>query len=148
MPRRTLFTTVRFGASTIPLSGHERTVYSSPGMLRLNDISRNGQRVLLTRGARRGAITGLGAGEAKERDLSLFDYSTVADLSSDGKTLVFYEWGEGVGARSTIFIRKTDGGEAADRRGQAARAVARWPMGGCGKRGRATRTRAASDRDR
>ncbi len=97
----------------VTLSGHERTVYSSPGMLTLNDISRNGQRVLLTRGTRRGAITGLAAGEAKERDLSLFDYSTVADLSSDGKTLVFYEWGEGVGARSTIFIRKTDGGEAA-----------------------------------
>jgi hypothetical protein len=25
---------------------------------------------------------------------------------------LFYEWGEGVGAVSTIFIRKTDGSEA------------------------------------
>jgi Tol biopolymer transport system component len=44
--------------------------------------------------------------------LSWFDYSTVADLSSDGRSLLFYEWGEGVGARPTIFIRTTDGGDA------------------------------------
>jgi WD40 repeat protein len=36
----------------------------------------------------------------------------VGDLSADGKTLLFYEWGEGVGAKSTIFIRATDGRDA------------------------------------
>jgi dipeptidyl aminopeptidase/acylaminoacyl peptidase len=30
----------------------------------------------------------------------------------DGKTLLFYEWGEGVGARSAIFLRPMDGGDA------------------------------------
>jgi Tol biopolymer transport system component len=93
-------------------SGRERTVFSSPGTLKLNDLSRDGERVLLTRGTTRGGIIGLVGDGAKERDLSWFDYSTVADLSSDGKTLLFYEWGEGVGAKSTIFIRKTDGGDA------------------------------------
>jgi Tol biopolymer transport system component len=95
----------------VTLAGRERTVFSSPGTLRLNDISRDGQRVLLTRGTTRGAIAVLGA-DAREHDLSLFDYSTVADLSDDGRTLVFYEWGEGVGASSTIFIRQTGGGDA------------------------------------
>ena len=96
----------------VMLSGQERTVFSSPGTLKLNDISRDGRQVLLTRGTTRGGIMGLGANGTKERELSWFDYSTVADLSSNGDTLLFYEWGEGVGAKSTIFIRKTDGGDA------------------------------------
>jgi hypothetical protein len=82
-------------------------------MLKLNDISRDSQRVLLTRGTTRAGIKGLAADGTKERELSWFDYSTVADLSSDGGTLLFYEWGEGVGATSTVFIRKTDGSDAA-----------------------------------
>ncbi len=103
------------GTSTLyaaKLSGQQRTVFSSPGTLRLNDISRDGRRVLLTRGTSRGRVMWAGADGAGEHDLSWFDYSTVADLSSDGSTLLFYEWGEGVGGRPTIFIRKTDGGDA------------------------------------
>jgi Tol biopolymer transport system component len=95
----------------VTLTGRERTVFSSPGTLKLNDISRDGQ-VLLTRGTTRGGIIALGAEGAKDRELSWFDYSTVGDLSADGRTLLFYEWGEGVRARSTIFIRKTDGSNA------------------------------------
>ena len=95
----------------VSLTGRERTVFSSPGTLKLNDISREGQ-VLLTRGTTRGGIMALGAGGTKDRELSWFDYSTVGDMSADGKTLLFYEWGEGVGARPTIFIRTTDGSDA------------------------------------
>src|SRR5262249_10401504 len=80
--------------------------------LRLHDVSRDGERVLLTRGTTRGGIVALATDGSKERDLSWFDYSTVADLSADGRTLLFYEWGEGVGAKATIFVRKTDGGDA------------------------------------
>jgi Tol biopolymer transport system component len=103
------------GSSTlhaVTLSGQERSVFSAPGMLKLNDISRDGQHVLLTRGTTRGGIAGRGANAATERDLSWFDFSTVADLSSDGRTLLFYEWGDGVGAKPTIFVRSTDGGDA------------------------------------
>jgi Tol biopolymer transport system component len=102
------------GSSTlnaVSLGGQERRVFSAPGLLKLHDISRDGQRLLLTRGTTRGNITAATDGAA-ERDLSWFDYSTVADLSADGKTLLFYEWGEGVGGAPTIFIRRTDGGEA------------------------------------
>ena len=97
--------------SAVTLAGQERTVFSAPGTLKLHDISRDGQRVLLTRGTTRGSIVGAVDGAA-DRDLSWFDYSTVADLSADGRTLLFYEWGEGVGAMPTIFIRRTDGSEA------------------------------------
>jgi Tol biopolymer transport system component len=102
------------GSSTlyaVTLSGQERKVFAAPGTLKLNDISRDGRRALLTRGTTRGGIIGRSAGDTTERDLSWLDFSTVADLSSDGRTLLFYEWGEGVAGKPTIFIRKTDGSD-------------------------------------
>ena len=95
----------------VSTSGRERTIFSSPGTLKLNDVARSGH-VLLTRGTTRGGIVALGAEATEDRELSWYDYSTVGDLSTDGKTLLFFEWGEGVGAKSTIFIRKTDGSDA------------------------------------
>ena len=47
-----------------------------------------------------------------ERDLSWLDWSTVADLSADGKTVLFYEWGEGVGAAPIVYARNVDGSDA------------------------------------
>jgi eukaryotic-like serine/threonine-protein kinase len=96
----------------VTLAGRERLVFSSPGTLKLHDISQNGEHVLLTRGTTRGGVVSLGSDSGKERELSWFDYSTVADLSRDGKTLLFYEWGEGVAARPAVFIRGTDGSDA------------------------------------
>ena len=49
----------------VSLTGRERTVFSSPGTLKLNDISRDGQ-VLLTRGTTRGGIMALGAGGTRD----------------------------------------------------------------------------------
>jgi Tol biopolymer transport system component len=98
--------------SAVTLSGRERTVFSAPGTLKLNDISRDGQRVLLTRGTTRGGIMARGVDETTEHDLSWLDFSTVADLSNDGRTLLFYEWGDGVRGKPSIFIRRTDGGDA------------------------------------
>ena len=96
----------------VTLARVERAVFSSPGSLKLHDIGSDGQHVLLTRGTTRGGIVALSANSTSERELSWFDYSTVADLSADGKTLLFYEWGEGVGAKLTIFLRTTDGSDA------------------------------------
>ena len=95
----------------VTTTGRERTIFSSPGTLKLNDVARSGD-VLLTRGTTRGGIMALGGEGTKDRELSWFDYSTVGDLSADGKTLLFYEWGEGVGAKSTILTRKLDGSDA------------------------------------
>jgi Tol biopolymer transport system component len=93
-------------------SGREREIFSSAGTLKLYDISRDGQRVLLMRGTPRASIVSLGPDAAQERELSWFDYSTVADLSADGKTLLFYEWGQGVEGTLMVFLRKTDGSDA------------------------------------
>ena len=96
----------------VTLSGREREVFSSPGTLKLYDISPDGQRILLMRGTPRAGIMSFVAGGTEERDLSWFDYSTVADLSRDGKTLLFYEWGEGVGGAPTVYLRKTGSPDA------------------------------------
>lgn len=96
----------------VALSGRERVVFASPGTLKLQDVSPDGQAVLLMRGNPRGAIVSLAPNAEKERDLSWFDYSTVADLSADGRTLLLYEWGEAVAGVPTAYLRKTDGSAA------------------------------------
>jgi hypothetical protein len=64
------------------------------------------------RGNPRGGIVSLAPDVSKERELSWFDCSTVADLSADGRTLLFYEWGEAVGGTFTAYLRRTDGSAA------------------------------------
>jgi eukaryotic-like serine/threonine-protein kinase len=57
-------------------------------------------------------ILALAPGESAERNLSWFDWSLVADMSPDGKTLLFFESGEGVGSNYSVFIRGMDGSPA------------------------------------
>jgi len=94
----------------VTVSGKERLILQAPGWMRLQEISRDG-RVLLLQASPRSRIMCQPLG-ATERDLSWFDWSTVADLSPDGKRLLFYEWGEGVAGNPTVYLRDTDGGDA------------------------------------
>lgn len=57
-------------------------------------------------------VLGARSGETSERDLSWFDWSLTADVSRDGRNLVFFESGEGVGANYSTFIRGMDGSPA------------------------------------
>jgi serine/threonine protein kinase/Tol biopolymer transport system component len=93
------------------LAGHERTVLHVPGTLTLQDISRNG-RVLLTEDNAEYQMMALAPGATSEKNLSWFDWSIVSDLSPDGKTALFFESGEGVGAKYSVFLRQTDGSPA------------------------------------
>jgi Tol biopolymer transport system component len=68
--------------------------------------------VLLLQANPRSRILCQTPGAAEARDLSWFDWSTAADLSSDGKKLLFYEWGAGVGGNPTVYVRDTGGGDA------------------------------------
>src|SRR5262245_8940396 len=95
----------------VTLSGTERPVYSLPGSINVWDISRDG-RFVIRASTPRAVVVGLPPGVSKERELSWFDFSTAADLSSDGKTLLFYEWGAGVRGNETTYLRKTDGSDA------------------------------------
>ena len=103
----------------VTLDGKERMVLRLPGALMLLDIAKDG-RVLLMRASWRRELMGVTDSDSKERELSWLDYSYPADLSADGKTLLFDEEGGG-GALSysksgglsyAVYIRKTDGSPA------------------------------------
>jgi hypothetical protein len=81
--------------------GKERIVWAAPGSLTVWDIARDG-RVLLTRDEERRALVGVPPGKSAEEDFSWFDNSGVADLSDDGRWLLF-------GDRSGVYLRATDG---------------------------------------
>ncbi len=102
--------------TAVDLSGKHRLVTRVPGSLVIFDIWQDG-RVLLARADRRREVMGLSGGATKERDLSWLDYSYPADLSADGKTLLFDEEGIGGGVQYgdtqdltyAVYIRNTDG---------------------------------------
>jgi eukaryotic-like serine/threonine-protein kinase len=94
----------------VDMAGKVRIVTRVPGILELDDISRDG-RVLVAHHTIIRSLTGLAAG-GKERDLSWLDGSVPGDLSPDGNTLVLTETGEGSGATPAAYLRKTDGGPA------------------------------------
>ncbi len=102
--------------TAVDLAGKHRLVTRVPGSLVIFDIWRDG-RVLLARADRRREVMGLSGGAAKERDLSWLDYSYPADLSADGKTLLFDEEGIGGGVQYgdtqdltyAVYVRNTDG---------------------------------------
>ncbi len=103
----------------VGLDGRERLVARTPGALILYDIWRDG-RVLLARVSWRREMMQVAPGGTKEQDVSWFDYSFPADLSPDGKMLLFDEEGSGSGlaySKSSgltyaVFIRKLEGSSA------------------------------------
>jgi eukaryotic-like serine/threonine-protein kinase len=109
------FTASKEGSSralyAMNLSGKERLVLRVPGVLTVQDITKNG-RVLLTVENDHFGILGFHDGDKNERDLSWFDWSLTGDVSPDGKNLIFFESGEGVGSNYSVFMRGMDGSPA------------------------------------
>ena len=95
----------------VTLSGVQRVVARAPVNLMLHDISRQGD-VLLTGSQVSTPTTGQPPGETKERDLSWLNWSFVTDLSPDGTSFIFTEFGQGSGANYAVYLRKTDGSPA------------------------------------
>ncbi len=105
--------------SAVNMAGGKRLVARMPGTLMLFDIFHDG-RILLGRASWRRELMGTVADGSKDRDLSWLDYSYPADLSNDGKTVLFDEEGVGGGARYgktqeltySVYIRSIDGSAA------------------------------------
>jgi len=101
------------------LDGKERMVLRLPGAVMIFDIFKDG-RVLLMRASWRRELVGMTADDSKQHDLSWLDYTYPADISADGKTLLFDEEGGGGsldysksgGLSYAVYIRKTDGSPA------------------------------------
>jgi eukaryotic-like serine/threonine-protein kinase len=104
-------------ADTLPLfrnaihamnaSGDVRIVARMPGNTSLHDIAPDG-RALIARTDDRSGIAVRVPGGAVERDLSWLDASVLADISSDGRRILFTENGVGGGPRQSTYLRGTD----------------------------------------
>lgn len=93
------------------LLGRVRLVAQMPGELELDDISRDG-RLLLGYHTLIGSMRGVVAGDPVERELTWLDLPLPADISADGKTILFTETGEGGGKTSGAYMRSLDGSPA------------------------------------
>jgi len=82
----------------VDLRGRQRVILEAPSSLTLWDIARDG-RVLLTRDDERNALVGVPPGESVERDLSWLDMSGLANISADGRSILF-------GDRFGIYLRR------------------------------------------
>src|SRR2546428_6266698 len=88
-------------------NGDTRLVTRLTGSMKLYDIS-NSRRVLLANGMWRAALEYQPPGDAAEHDMSWLDWSMLADLSADGRTILFNETREGGGSNNSIYLRRGD----------------------------------------
>jgi Tol biopolymer transport system component len=93
----------------VSLTGARRLIFRAPGDLMMFDLFRDGRALLATFLSRSHMVW---SSSGMDRDLSWLDWSTAADVSADGQTLLFYEWGEGVDAVPVVYVRKADGSDA------------------------------------
>ena len=96
---------------SLGISGKQREIRNFTGLIRLDDISANGQ-VLLSRDVWRTGMELHRPGEPRDRDLSWLDATVVSDVSPDGANVAFSEYGEASGAEPLLYMRKTDGSPA------------------------------------
>jgi DNA-binding winged helix-turn-helix (wHTH) protein len=110
--REVWFTATRVGADSalqaVDLEGRVRMLVPALGRLVLHDVFADG-RVLLERTTLKSEVRFRGATDEGERDLSWLDLPRVAQLSGDGRSVLFYESGEGGGPTYTSYLRSTDG---------------------------------------
>jgi Tol biopolymer transport system component len=110
--REVFFTASEVGADNslraLGVDGHARQVLDSTGRLVVHDVAPDG-RVLLERTTLRTEMMHRRAADKEDRELSWLDYSGAVALSSDGKTVLFYESGEGGGAEYATYLRGFDG---------------------------------------
>ncbi len=106
-----LFTASKEGRSqslwAVSRTGRLRAVAKWGGSWNLEDVAADGT-LLLTRGQFQLSMMA----PEQQRDLTWFDWSVPEDLTPDGGTVLFLEWGDGVGARRVAFLRLTDGSPA------------------------------------
>ena len=91
----------------ISLSGRARKALPIPAIY-IHDVARDGQ-LLISRMDWRREIVGRAPGAARERNLSWLDWSWPADLSDDGRNVLFEEQNLGSGGNNFIYLRGTDG---------------------------------------
>ena len=87
----------------VGLGGRKRRIVSLPGAFILHDVSR-ASALLMERYAFQPTMVGLLPGDANERDLTWLDGSVPADISTDGRLVLFTEVGAGGGPARGVYI--------------------------------------------
>ena len=96
----------------VDLRGRKRLLARTPGRLSLQDVASNGA-LLITEGRMRVGMAFGSKDGLRDRDLSWLDLSAVADVSRDGKSVLFSEQGSGSGDGTyAVYLRGTDGSPA------------------------------------
>ncbi len=90
------------------VNGSRTVVARLPGWASLHDISSDG-RILLSRDERIAGFRGQSRPGEEEREYGFLEWSAMADLSVDGKTILFSEQGLGSGSFMTTYVRGMDG---------------------------------------
>jgi DNA-binding winged helix-turn-helix (wHTH) protein len=93
----------------VTLSGRLRPVTQIAGTMTLRDIGADG-RLLLSRETELLEMAAVVSGEGGLRNLSWLDWSRVADISADGRTVLFDESGLASGSEYLVYIRRLDDG--------------------------------------
>lgn len=86
-------------------TGDEHLISRLTGSMKIYDVS-NAGRVLLSNGTWRAALEYQPPGDATEHDISWLDWSVLADLSADGRNILFNETREGGGSKSAVYLRE------------------------------------------
>lgn len=118
------------GLYALARNGKVRTILRTRSELALYDVAPDG-RVLLSGVDRRSTLFARAPGATEDRDLSRFEASELADLSADGRQVLFTESGPGGGERSSVYLRGTDGAPAVrlgDGRALALSPDGRWAL--------------------
>jgi len=118
------------GLYALTRGGEVRPLLHAPGTLALLDVGRDG-RVLLAQFNPRRSIVVRAPGETAERDLSWFEDSEPADLSADGRWILFSDRGRRGGEQMSVYLRGTDGSPAVrlgDGWAQALSPDGRWAL--------------------
>ncbi len=95
----------------VSLGGRARTVMRMPGNATIWDTLSDG-RLLIAQTDDRAVLVTRQSGDVADRDLSWLDASWVADISRDGRLILFTETGQGGGAGAAVYVRGTDGSPA------------------------------------
>jgi DNA-binding winged helix-turn-helix (wHTH) protein/WD40 repeat protein len=107
------FTASRGGAPkslwAVTLSGRLRPVAQIAGTMTLRDIAPDG-RLLLSRETELLEMAAVLSGEEGLRNLSWLDWSRVADISADGRLVLFDEGGLASGPEYLVYVHRLDDG--------------------------------------
>jgi Tol biopolymer transport system component len=101
---------VKGGAAfyAVPLEGKPRLVMKLDGHVGLQDISSNGDVLIIRNDDVRVETSGLAPGESTERNFSWLDGSHCFGTAENGKVLFFNEIRQGGGEKKKIYMRKID----------------------------------------